>query len=187
MPVPLHHRHRFRKPAGIEDVQAYIRDPAAPTMADAGVLASVAIHEGGHAQGTLGQASRLRDLVRSMTPTKVLGEVTIGGVFGGGRLFVGEGEQQDSLKVVALAPLRVMAVPAEQLVLESPGNVVEELRNYMAFQMTYWLSRCNMISKHVRCPWPCRTLAADVTRLFREFLVPRGALAHRACVHRHVP
>lgn len=131
-------------------MQAYIRDPAAPTMADSGVLANVAIHEGGHAQGTLGQASRLRDLVRSMTPTKILGEVTIGGVFGGGRLFVGEGEQQDSLKVVALTPLRVAAVPAEQLALEAPGNVVEELRNYIAFQMTYWLSRCNMISKHVR-------------------------------------
>lgn len=134
-------------------MQAYIRDPAAPTMADKGVLANVAIHEGGHAQGTLGQASRLRDLVRSMTPTKILGEVTIGGMFGGGRLFVGEGEQQDSLKVVALTPLRVAAVSAEQLVIESPGNTVEELRNYLAFQMTYWLSRCNMISKHVRCPW----------------------------------
>ena len=138
------------KPAGIEDVQAYIRNPTVPTMADAGVLANVAIHEGGHAQGTLGQASRLRDLVRSMTPTKVLGEVGIGAVFGGGRLLVGEGEQQDSLKVVALTPLRVAAVPAEQLAIESPGNIVEELRNYMAFQLTYWLSRCNMISKHVR-------------------------------------
>jgi hypothetical protein len=37
-----------------------LRDPGCPTMADAGDLANVAISEGGHARGTLGQAGQAR-------------------------------------------------------------------------------------------------------------------------------
>ena len=41
-------------------------------MAETGVLANVTVLEGGYAQGTLGQAGRLKELVRKMTPTKIL-------------------------------------------------------------------------------------------------------------------
>jgi hypothetical protein len=84
---------------GVEEVQAKIRDPRAPTMAETGVLANVAVLEGGHAQGTLGQAGRLKQLVREMTPTKILGEGRVGCVFGGGKALLGEGDQQDCIKV----------------------------------------------------------------------------------------
>jgi hypothetical protein len=86
-------------PVGVEEVQAKIRDPRAPTMAETGVLANVTVLEGGHAQGTLGQAGRLNELVRKMTPTKILGEGSVGCVFGGGKALLGEGEHQDCIKV----------------------------------------------------------------------------------------
>ena len=71
-------------------------------MADSGVLANVTVLEGGYAQGTLGQASRLKELVRKMTPTKILGEGQVGCVFGGGKALLGEGEHQDCIKVSSL-------------------------------------------------------------------------------------
>jgi hypothetical protein len=86
---------------GVDEAQAQIRDPSAPTMAETGVLANVTVMEGGHAQGTLGQAGRLKELVKELTPTKLLGEGSVGCVFGGGKLLLGEGEQQESIKVSA--------------------------------------------------------------------------------------
>lgn len=89
----------MRVVAGLEEAQVKIRDPRAPTMADTGVLANVTVLEGGHAQGTLGQAGRLKELVRQMTPTKILGEGGVGCVFGGGKALLGEGDHQDCIKV----------------------------------------------------------------------------------------
>lgn len=83
----------------MEEAQAQVRDPLAPTMAETGVLANVTVMEGGHAQGTLGQAGRLKELVRKMTPTKVLGDGNVGAVFGGGKALLGEGDYQDCIKV----------------------------------------------------------------------------------------
>ena len=136
-----------------------MRDPTMPTMGDTGVLANIAISEGGHAEGTLGQANKLRALVRRLTPKKALGSATEGAVFGGGRLFLGEGPHQESLKVVAKNDLQVYVLPAEQAMLLDRGGLVQELRNHLAFQLTYWLSRTNMIDKRVRPPCPPSTCA----------------------------
>lgn len=84
---------------GVEVAQEKFRDPLAPSMAETGVLANVTVLEGGHAQGTLGQAGRLKELVRDMTPMKVLGDGNVGCVFGGGKALLGEGEHQDCVKV----------------------------------------------------------------------------------------
>jgi hypothetical protein len=53
------------------------------------------------------------------------------------------------LQVVAQAPLHVLAVPVEQLLLSDPGDVVAALRQYIGLQLTYWFSRCGMIKKQV--------------------------------------
>lgn len=103
-------------PAGVEEAQAKFRDPRAPTMADSGVLANVTVLEGGHAQGTLGQAGRLKELVRQMTPTKILGESNVGCVFGGGKALLGEGELQECIKVRSEAQLRTHRLYIRHLV-----------------------------------------------------------------------
>jgi hypothetical protein len=127
-----------------------MRDPSTPTMGDTGVLANITISEGGRAEGSLGQASALRALVRKLTPKKALGEASEGAIFGGGRLFLGEGVHQESLKMLAKSELVVYRIPAEQLYLLDKRAMVAEIRNYLAFQLTYWFSRCNMIDKWVR-------------------------------------
>ena len=136
--------------AGQHEAQGMMRDACMPTMGDAGVLAGIAISEGGHAEGTLGQAGKLRALVRRLTPKRALGAASEGAVFGGGRAFLGDGAHQESLKVVARTELRVLALPAEAALLLDQGTLVQELRNHLAFQLTYWFSRTNMIDKQVR-------------------------------------
>ena len=69
--------------------------------------------------------------------------------------------------MVAQSPLHVLAVPIEQLLLSDPGGVVAALRQYIALQLTYWFSRCGMISKHVR-PLP-RTASVKAALFFPSF------------------
>ena len=51
--------------------------------------------------------SKLRALVRKLTPKNTLGEASEGAVFGGGKLFLGEGVHQESVKVFAKTDLQV--------------------------------------------------------------------------------
>jgi hypothetical protein len=118
-------------------------------MGNTGILANIAICDGGHAEGTLGQASKLKALVRQLTPKKTLAAVSQGSVFGGGRLFLGDGSHQESLKVIAKTELHVLALPAEQALMLDTGTLVQELRNHLAFRLTYWFSRTNMIDGKV--------------------------------------
>jgi hypothetical protein len=135
--------------AGQREAQAMMRDPSMPTMGITGVLANIAICDGGHAEGTLGQASKLKALVRQLTPKKTLAAISEGAVFGGGRLFLGDGSHQESLKVIAKTELHVFALPAEQALLLDHGTLAQELRNHLAFRLTYWFSRTNMIDGQV--------------------------------------
>jgi hypothetical protein len=129
-----------------------MRSSNTPTMAEHGALANVIIAEGGRAEGTLGEAAKLRALVRKLTPKQVLGEASTGAVFGGGRRLMGEGMHQESIKAVVLDKAQVITVPAEQLQYLKVGQmeVTRELRNHIAFQLTYWFRRNSMIDAQVR-------------------------------------
>jgi hypothetical protein len=76
--------------------------------------------------------------------------------WGYGIVPLGVGNRELWLQVVAMTPLHVLTVPVEQLVLADPEGVMAALRHYLSLQLTYWFSRCGMISKHVRtCHAPC--------------------------------
>lgn len=73
--------------------------------------------------------------------------------------------------MVAQSPLHVLAVPIEQLLLSDPGGVIAALRQYIALQLTYWLSRCGMISKHVCTSLSSTENGTRPTKPFASFAV----------------
>jgi len=92
-----------------------------------------------------GQEEKLKAMRRKLTPNVTLATSEVGSLFGGGRLLMGAGELQASLKVVAMGPLEVFCAPAEALLRVAPPSLTEALRSHIAFNLTYWFSRVGML------------------------------------------